>query len=109
MRQLLILFIRLYRYGVSPLLGPRCRFYPTCSEYAQTALERHGLWRGSWLALRRLGRCHPWHVGGVDPVPEGHDGHGSGACCLHEHHVSAGDVDQQAPVIIHADRKAKNG
>jgi putative membrane protein insertion efficiency factor len=70
MRQFLILFLRIYRYGVSPLLGPRCRFYPSCSCYAQTALELHGVWRGSWLAIRRLSRCHPWHPGGVDPVPE---------------------------------------
>ena len=61
--------IRFYRYALSPLLGPRCRFYPSCSEYACEALQRHGLASGGWLALRRLSRCHPWHSGGVDPVP----------------------------------------
>lgn len=66
---LLLALVRVYRRGVSPLLPPRCRFYPTCSAYAQEALERHGPWRGGWLAVRRLLRCHPWHPGGYDPVP----------------------------------------
>lgn len=69
MRKILILIIRVYQYLLSPLLGPSCRFYPSCSCYAQEALERHGVIKGSWLALRRLLRCHPWHPGGVDPVP----------------------------------------
>ncbi len=59
-----------YRYGISPLLGPRCRFWPTCSSYALEAIRLHGPWRGSWLTLRRLSKCHPFHAGGVDPVPE---------------------------------------
>ena len=54
----------------SPLLGPRCRFYPSCSQYALEAVRTHGSLRGSSLALRRLLRCHPWHAGGYDPVPE---------------------------------------
>lgn len=58
-----------YRIVVSPLLGPRCRFYPSCSAYALEAVQVHGAVRGSWLALRRLSRCHPFHPGGVDPVP----------------------------------------
>ncbi|WP_455218135.1 membrane protein insertion efficiency factor YidD [Kaarinaea lacus] len=70
MRKLLILLVRAYRYLISPMLGPHCRFHPTCSCYAQTALERHGLVRGSWLAIRRISKCHPWHPGGEDPVPE---------------------------------------
>lgn len=61
--------IKGYRYALSPLFGPHCRFHPSCSAYALEALEVHGLWRGGWMALRRLGRCHPWHRGGVDPVP----------------------------------------
>ena len=61
--------LRLYRRWLSPLLGPRCRFHPTCSRYASIALSRHGLRRGSLLAAKRLLRCHPLHPGGVDPVP----------------------------------------
>jgi uncharacterized protein len=61
--------IHAYRLAVSPLLGPNCRFYPSCSAYALEALAAHGALRGSWLSLRRLGRCHPWHAGGYDPVP----------------------------------------
>ena len=61
--------VRAYQKVVSPLLPPSCRFYPSCSAYAATALERHGALKGSWLAARRLSRCHPFHPGGVDPVP----------------------------------------
>ena len=61
--------IRIYQRTVSPLLGPRCRFYPSCSQYAVEALEAHGMLRGLWLALRRIVRCHPLHHGGFDPVP----------------------------------------
>ncbi len=69
MQRLLILTLRAYRLLVSPLLGPRCRFYPSCSDYAEEAVRLHGPWRGGLMALRRVGRCHPWHPGGVDPVP----------------------------------------
>ena len=69
MRHALRALIRLYQLVLSPLLGPNCRFYPTCSSYALQALEEHGAARGSWLSLKRLGRCHPWHTGGLDPVP----------------------------------------
>jgi uncharacterized protein len=61
--------IRGYQLGLSPMLGPHCRFYPSCSCYARTAIERYGIWRGSWLGLRRLLRCHPFNEGGYDPVP----------------------------------------
>jgi uncharacterized protein len=69
MKRLLLGVVRFYQYLISPLLGPRCRFHPSCSQYAVEALERHGALRGSWLALRRLLRCHPWHPGSYDPVP----------------------------------------
>lgn len=61
--------LRGYQLLVSPLLGRNCRYLPTCSEYAREALETHGLWRGGWLVLRRLARCHPWGGQGYDPVP----------------------------------------
>lgn len=64
-----IALVRVYQGVVSPWLGPRCRFTPSCSHYACEALQQHGLGRGSWLTLRRLGRCHPFHRGGFDPVP----------------------------------------
>ena len=67
----LVGLIRLYQRTLSRLLPSVCRFQPTCSEYAVEALQRYGVWRGGWLALRRLGHCHPWHPGGEDPVPEG--------------------------------------
>jgi uncharacterized protein len=70
MRQLLLWMIRLYQFGISPLLGPRCRFYPSCSCYAHTAIAEHGAIRGIWLGVRRILRCHPLSPGGYDPVPE---------------------------------------
>ena len=67
--KLLRFVVRSYRYLVSPMLPPACRFYPSCSEYAEQALSRHGAWRGTWLTAGRLLRCGPWHHGGYDPVP----------------------------------------
>jgi putative membrane protein insertion efficiency factor len=61
-----VALIRCYQTCISPMLGPRCRFYPTCSEYSVEALKKYGLGKGVWLTLRRLGRCHPFHPGGVD-------------------------------------------
>ncbi|HZZ00424.1 MAG TPA: membrane protein insertion efficiency factor YidD [Candidatus Baltobacteraceae bacterium] len=69
MRVVFIAVLRVYRIVVSPLLPPACRFYPSCSNYAIDAIARYGALRGSWMALCRLARCHPWHPGGVDFVP----------------------------------------
>jgi uncharacterized protein len=68
--RLAVALIAVYRYAISPLLGPRCRFYPSCSEYGTEAFQRFGFLRGGWLTAARLVRCHPWHPGGLDPVPE---------------------------------------
>jgi putative membrane protein insertion efficiency factor len=82
MQRILINAVRAYRYAISPLLGNHCRFHPSCSEYALIAISRYGAARGSWLTVRRLLRCHPWHHGGYDPVPgtrddaKGITGHG---------------------------------
>lgn len=65
----LVWTIRGYQRLISRLLPPMCRFYPSCSRYAVEALSNHGLWRGLWLAARRIARCHPFHPGGLDPVP----------------------------------------
>lgn len=69
MTRVLLALLAAYRRWVSPLLGPRCRFHPSCSAYAAEAVATYGAGRGGWLALRRLARCQPWHPGGVDPVP----------------------------------------
>ncbi len=68
-RAALLLLVRAYRRLLSPLLPPSCRFYPSCSAYAEGALRKHGAARGAWLTARRLARCHPFHPGGIDPVP----------------------------------------
>lgn len=71
MRSVVILFIRLYQIVISPFFGNVCRFEPSCSRYAIAVIGHFGVLRGSWLALRRIGRCHPWHPGGYDPPPLG--------------------------------------
>ena len=76
MRHVLKILIRGYQLAISPLLGPSCRFYPSCSHYAIEAIEAHGALRGTWLSIKRIGRCHPWNAGGFDPVP---------ACSKHSH------------------------
>lgn len=76
MRHVLKILIRAYQLLLSPLLGPSCRFYPSCSHYGLEAIEQHGAMRGTWLTIKRISRCHPWHEGGFDPVP---------ACHKHSH------------------------
>jgi putative membrane protein insertion efficiency factor len=82
---LAVKFIRAYQLIISPLIGPRCRFTPTCSHYAIEAINLHGIVKGCWLAGSRLIKCHPLNDGGYDPVPP---------CCSHEHHVSKHKSDQ---------------
>lgn len=69
MRRLVTAAIRGYQLALSPLIGPACRYYPSCSQYALEAVARFGVLRGAYLAAARLARCHPWHEGGYDPVP----------------------------------------
>lgn len=69
MKYVLLLFIKFFQFAVSPFLGKNCRFFPSCSVYAEEALVKHGALYGSWLILRRLFKCGPWHPGGADPVP----------------------------------------
>ena len=69
MRWILIAAVRGYQIVLSPLLPAACRYYPSCSAYALEALQKHGAWRGGWLAIKRVGRCHPFRAGGYDPVP----------------------------------------
>ena len=70
MKTLLLALLRAYKLGISPVLGQNCRFYPSCSDYAAEAIREHGAAKGSMLAARRLCKCHPWHPGGLDPVPK---------------------------------------
>ncbi|NQZ32813.1 MAG: membrane protein insertion efficiency factor YidD [Oceanospirillaceae bacterium] len=67
---LFLLLIKIYQYGISPLLGSNCRFYPTCSSYSKEAIEKHGAAKGLYLGLRRILKCHPYHEGGIDLVPK---------------------------------------
>lgn len=69
MSRFIIYLIQGYRYLISPFLGPRCRFHPSCSQYAMDAYQKYGVIKGSWMTLRRLARCHPWGGSGYDPVP----------------------------------------
>jgi putative membrane protein insertion efficiency factor len=83
MKTLLTLLLRFYQLAISPLIGPRCRFYPSCSNYALEALRVHGAARGGWLAARRVCRCHPWNAGGLDPVPAKNTTHSTACGCNH--------------------------
>jgi putative membrane protein insertion efficiency factor len=67
--KLLLVLIRCYQYAISPMLGQNCRFFPSCSDYAVQAIERYGAYKGAYLGLKRIVRCHPWNPGGFDPVP----------------------------------------
>lgn len=69
MSKLVTFLLRAYRYVLSPFLGNRCRFHPSCSSYTEEAVLRFGVLRGGWLGIKRIGRCHPFHPGGFDPVP----------------------------------------
>lgn len=69
MKRLLLVLVRVYQYAMSPWLGHRCRFFPSCSEYTIEALQKYGAVKGLWLGIRRVARCHPWNPGGFDPLP----------------------------------------
>ncbi|HET8709726.1 MAG TPA: membrane protein insertion efficiency factor YidD [Spongiibacteraceae bacterium] len=92
--RILVALINCYRWCISPLLGERCRFYPSCSQYAIDALHTHSLPRALWLTIRRLGRCHPWHDGGYDPVPPC-------GCNDTSHSPTIAAHQQKAPTHLH--------
>ena len=69
-KKIFIVLVKSYRFFISPFLGQNCRFFPSCSLYSQLAIERYGILRGGWLTFKRLLKCHPWHIGGYDPVPD---------------------------------------
>ncbi|SFL72402.1 membrane protein insertion efficiency factor YidD [Salibacterium qingdaonense] len=69
MKKVLLLFIKGYRTLISPFTPPSCRFFPTCSQYGMEAVQTHGAWKGLWLTIKRISKCHPFHPGGFDPVP----------------------------------------
>jgi putative membrane protein insertion efficiency factor len=83
MKRILLWLLRGYQLAVSPFLGQNCRFYPSCSQYALEAVREHGAAKGSLLAAKRLCKCHPWHPGGLDPVPEKSSGTPASACGCH--------------------------
>ena len=68
-QQIVLMLIRFYQRLLSPLLGSNCRYYPSCSQYTYEAIAKYGVTKGGWMGIRRIGRCHPWHAGGFDPVP----------------------------------------
>ena len=70
MKTVILLLIKFYQKAISPMFPPSCRFYPTCSAYSYEAVATHGVFKGLWLAIKRISKCHPWHKGGFDPVPE---------------------------------------
>jgi len=72
-KYIFIIPIRIYQVTLSPLLGPTCRFEPSCSKYMIKAIEEWGIFKGLWMGIKRIGRCHPWSPGGYDPVPEKHN------------------------------------
>jgi putative membrane protein insertion efficiency factor len=87
MKAILLLLVRGYQLAISPLLGQSCRFYPTCSNYAMQAIREHGALKGAMLAAVRLGKCHPWHPGGHDPVPpKAESTHTASTACGCRHH-----------------------
>lgn len=91
MKFLFIGLVKFYRYVISPVMPPSCRYIPTCSEYAVEALEKHGALRGGWLAVKRIGRCHPGYPGGYDPVPDPHG-------CQHHDHEDNAAQDKGEPL-----------
>lgn len=97
MSWLIVALLRVYQRVISPLLGPSCRYYPSCSAYALTAVQRHGALKGSWLAARRLGRCHPWTDGGVDLVPAPGDYRWWGRCPGHDPDASTPSANDETP------------
>lgn len=75
MKKIMLVMIKFYRYAISPLFPPTCRFYPTCSSYSYQAIQEYGALKGGWLSIKRIVKCHPFNPGGYDPVPHQHNDH----------------------------------
>lgn len=93
-REVVVLLLRVYQLTLSPLLGPVCRFAPSCSSYSVVAVRRYGVLHGGWLTARRLARCHPWNDGGWDPVPERRSATEQSTTTTHEHHTGRSQHDR---------------